>query len=323
MRVLWVCVTVALGAAMVAACGSGDTQDAATAGDGGGSGGSAGARGDSGGAGNAGGGGAGGKGGSAGAAGTGGTGGGGGAGGAGGSAGNGGVGGASGSGGGGMDGGAGTTDGGSGSADTGADGAPSDGAGDGAEGAAGSSAGDGSTDSSVDCGVVSDDKRIFVSSALYTGNLGGLTGADSKCQTLADAAGLCGKFKAWLSDPTGDAVDRLTHATGNYVLVSGQIVASGWSGLTSGTLQHAINVTEKNGAAPNGTVRCGANPDVPVWTGSVVAGTTIVMNGSCDNWTGSGGGIFGNGDATNSAWTAMCQLLSVCASTAALYCVEQ
>lgn len=168
-------------------------------------------------------------------------------------------------------------------------------------------------------------KHIFVSSALYTGDTGGLAGADSKCQALADAAGLCGMFKAWLSDGTGDATFRLTHATGNYVLMNGQIVASGWSGLTSGTLQHAIDRTETNGAAPIGTVTCGGGAIVPVWTGTTSSGA-VAASGSCSNWrsTGTGvAGVFGSADATNAAWTAMCQLLTVCASTAALYCVEQ
>ena len=45
-------------------------------------------------------------------------------------------------------------------------------------------------------------KRVFVTSANYTGDLGGLVGADSKCQALADSAGLDGNYKAWLSTNT-------------------------------------------------------------------------------------------------------------------------
>jgi len=181
---------------------------------------------------------------------------------------------------------------------------------------------DGSTGSGA-CTDASTDKLIFISSALYTGNLGGLSGADSKCHALAQSAGLCGTFKAWLSDATATAADRLTHATGDYVLTNGQIVAHGWSGLTAGTLQHAIDRTETNGAAPVGTVTCGGSAITPVWTGSTSAGTTF-DNGSCANWSGgSSGAIFGNALSTNFAWSGMCQLTTVCVSTAALYCVEQ
>jgi hypothetical protein len=194
----------------------------------------------------------------------------------------------------------------------------------GASGAVVGAAGaDGSAGGPGEC-TVTDDKRVFVSSALYDGALGGLAGADKKCQALATAAGLCGTFKAWLSDGTTAAADRLTHASGNYVRMDGQIVASGWSGLTSGTLLHAINRTERNAAAPVGTLSC-ANDAVPVWTDTLSAGT-IAASGSCSNWQtaspGSASGVFGNANATNLAWTQMCQL-TLCNLTAALYCVEQ
>jgi hypothetical protein len=64
---------------------------------------------------------------------------------------------------------------------------------------------------------------------------------------------------------------------------------------------------------------------VPVWTGTTSSGA-VAASGSCSNWKSVGtgvSGVFGNADATNFAWTAMCQLLTVCPSTAALYCVEQ
>src|SRR5262249_60557677 len=83
-------------------------------------------------------------------------------------------------------------------------------------------------------------KLVFVSSTTYTGNLGGLSGADAKCQSLATSAGHAGTFKAWLSDDVTDAKSRLTHSTMPYVLVDGTIVATGFTDLTSGTLRHAI-----------------------------------------------------------------------------------
>jgi hypothetical protein len=41
-------------------------------------------------------------------------------------------------------------------------------------------------------------KIVFITSTHYTGDLGGLAGADEKCQTHADSADLGGTFKAWL-----------------------------------------------------------------------------------------------------------------------------
>lgn len=42
-------------------------------------------------------------------------------------------------------------------------------------------------------------KRVFITSQTFTGNLGGLEGADAKCQNAADNAALGGEWKAWLS----------------------------------------------------------------------------------------------------------------------------
>ena len=41
---------------------------------------------------------------------------------------------------------------------------------------------------------------VFVTSETYTGNLGGVAGADDKCQALADQAGLPGVYMAWIAD---------------------------------------------------------------------------------------------------------------------------
>ena len=55
------------------------------------------------------------------------------------------------------------------------------------------------TDVSVVCENIGA-KRVFVSSTSSSANLGGIAGADSTCQTLANTAGLGGStWKAWLS----------------------------------------------------------------------------------------------------------------------------
>jgi Protein of unknown function (DUF1554) len=72
------------------------------------------------------------------------------------------------------------------------------------------------------CAVPGGSCTVFVTSQGFNGNLGGLAGADTKCQALADTAGLGGTYKAWLSDSTTDARNRLTQATVPYRLVDGQ-----------------------------------------------------------------------------------------------------
>ncbi|MGZ3454239.1 MAG: hypothetical protein ACXVEF_31830, partial [Polyangiales bacterium] len=78
-------------------------------------------------------------------------------------------------------------------------------------------------------------KVVFVTSTLYTGDLGGVAGADSKCQSAAAAASLAGTFKAWVSSATSSPSTTFVRTTGDYALPDGTVVAHGWSGLTSGT----------------------------------------------------------------------------------------
>jgi hypothetical protein len=55
---------------------------------------------------------------------------------------------------------------------------------------------------------------MFTTSTIYTPNLGGLSGADAKCNQLAAAAGLTGNYVAWLSTTSVSAVSRLNGASG-------------------------------------------------------------------------------------------------------------
>jgi len=51
---------------------------------------------------------------------------------------------------------------------------------------------------------------VFVTRSEYDANMGGLAGADQRCQSSAAAAGLGGTYRAWLSDSATDAKDRIT-----------------------------------------------------------------------------------------------------------------
>ena len=55
---------------------------------------------------------------------------------------------------------------------------------------------------------------VFVTSTTQNAALGGLGGADSLCMARAQAAGLSGTYKAWLSTSTVNAKDRLSPASG-------------------------------------------------------------------------------------------------------------
>jgi hypothetical protein len=169
-------------------------------------------------------------------------------------------------------------------------------------------------------------KYVFVTSAQYPASLGGLAGADSGCQALAKAAKLPGTYKAWLSDDTSSAAARLTHSTVPYVLSDGAtVVASDWNQLTSGTLNHAIDLTERGNAPPT-TSYCAPGAST-VWTDTATTGAEYAVGNNCSNWTGgSSQAWLGGATFTNWEWTAYCSGSAFCSNAAivaSLYCVEQ
>jgi hypothetical protein len=186
----------------------------------------------------------------------------------------------------------------------------------------------------TDAGVVPDNANasrrvIFVSSVSYSANLGGLDGADAKCQGLAQVAGLPGTFKAWLSDKKTAARDRLTHADVPYKLVDGTVIAKSWAELTSGTLAHGIYKTEKGSSPPaQQNARCYPS----AWTFTDQYGGIENM-GDCKGWTDTEaeavavdagtGTVLGFPGSTYPTWTEGCWDTLACSFTAPLYCIEQ
>jgi hypothetical protein len=169
----------------------------------------------------------------------------------------------------------------------------------------------------VPCGG---DRCVFVSSGRFTANLGGLSGADAKCQSAATAAGLPGTYQAWLSDySTGAATRFMTRSATPYRRVDGALVASNWADLTDGTLANAISIDETGAPTSLGLV----------WTNTSASGTPLSTGptGTCSNWTfggapSPGGGRRGAALATNFTWTDAISE-AVCFLQLNLYCFQQ
>jgi len=155
-------------------------------------------------------------------------------------------------------------------------------------------------------------KVVFVREATSNGGLGGLSGADEKCQSAAFAAGLQGTYLAWLSTSEGSPVSRFKKSSVPYRRIDGVEVAENWSGLVDGGLTNAINVTEQG------------NPPVGnVWTNTVAKGTG--WGGSdCQGWTDSESAAPGNGYPPNkdTTWT-QGGVDSGCGAELHIYCFEQ
>src|SRR5579862_2649322 len=117
--------------------------------------------------------------------------------------------------------------------------------------------------------------KAFVTSATFTGDLGGQTGADAKCARAAKAVGLSGTFKAWLSTSKRNAKDKLGTARG-FVRVDGQPFADQVSDIVAGRIFNPLDIDENGDAHPD-------SPN-PVWTGTLGDGT-VATGDTCSDWT--------------------------------------
>ncbi len=160
-------------------------------------------------------------------------------------------------------------------------------------------------------------KTVFVTSNYYNGDLGGVTGADDKCQAAANSAGLSGVYKAWISVATSSPSIAFTQSVVPYVTTRGDRIASNWTDLTDGTLINPILGDEYGTALV----------DADVWTNTKADGTISSLIDSCDNFTSSAGGVtnrarVGLASRISSAWTSGATFECVFGMMR-LYCFQQ
>jgi len=154
---------------------------------------------------------------------------------------------------------------------------------------------------------------VFLSSQTYDGNLGGVSGADAKCQALAQAAGLSGIFMAWISDDSTSPNERFWHSFYPYLLSSGYKVAENWEDLTN-WISVAINRTEWN----EGPVT------EYVWTGTAMDGRRAGLPSPCENWLSNSDtvdGIVGSSGDIDYRWTSVRD--PICSNFYHIYCFQQ
>jgi hypothetical protein len=167
-------------------------------------------------------------------------------------------------------------------------------------------------------------KRVFVTSASYSGNLAaaagvsdGLAGGDKLCNSAAIGGGVGGTWKAWLSSSTVSAIDRIADV-GPWYLTNGRLAFRNKAQLTTDPLT-AIEVDE-GGRLVGAGVWTGTEG---VWTGTASGGQRAST--TCVSWTSDSSTSFGTlgiNYSPDSSWTDGSPPWS-CETPFHLYCFEQ
>lgn len=134
------------------------------------------------------------------------------------------------------------------------------------------------TDASRDAGTSMSFFVTSTGSGNSGGNLGGLAGADAKCQTLATAAGAGGRtWRAYLSITGTNARDRI--GTGPWYNQKGTMIAATVAAL------HAADIPAANAIDETGAIVPANQHDI--LTGSNLDGTANAS--TCEGWTSNAG----------------------------------
>jgi hypothetical protein len=176
----------------------------------------------------------------------------------------------------------------------------------------------GESNSGSQDGVADGDHRIFVTSTSYTGNLGGISGANAKCAGHASSVGLTKVYKAILSDSTADVVNTLQITGGVYLFTDNTnitlVVAAGselWDTDTKDLL-NTVGVDESYNSIT-------ATP----WTGSDSDGTLAISNDHCTNWTTTATeGQVGSSIITTDAWLEGTADV-LCSNSHPIFCISE
>ena len=160
-------------------------------------------------------------------------------------------------------------------------------------------------------------RKVFVTSQSWSGALGGVVGADQKCQAAGDAVtALSGKtWKAWISETGSSPLDRFTK-DGKFVRMDSVQVA--------GSFDRLFDPYYTQLDAPIALDESGVRVTAEAWGATQFDGTPYGSTYDCAEWTdGTAGasGLTGLSSATSSSWEVGAS--RTCDQPQHLYCFEQ
>ena len=162
--------------------------------------------------------------------------------------------------------------------------------------------------------------RIFVTSKTMAGHkIGGAVKADDRCQVVAQAEGIGGKWRAIIASGRSKLSGRVDLRSVPYVNLNGDVLSTELKGLFDGEISHPVRYTEKRS-------RLTSKDNTRVWTG--LEPDSENASDTCSYWSkmlskGRVGDAMLSSKETNtgSTWLARRALVR-CAAQARLYCVD-
>ncbi|MBZ5714495.1 hypothetical protein [Nannocystis pusilla] len=123
-------------------------------------------------------------------------------------------------------------------------------------------------------------RPVFVTSQAYSGDLGGLSGADLKCQARAAGVGLAHPhtYRAWLADGfdgPGDRFEQKQLAGVPYLRLDGRVIAADYDELITLGPRTGITLTELGELLV----------EEWVWTNTSAFGDSFSPDNHCSHWT--------------------------------------
>lgn len=162
-------------------------------------------------------------------------------------------------------------------------------------------------------------RLLFVTSARFNGSMGGVSGADTRCNTAASAAGLDASFIAWVGQGTGGGPASRLSDPGRPIVYPDKTTAAGSLAELGATGPRMPIVVTETGTK----LAAAACADDHVWTNARANGAVPDAGDDCDSWgnvlAGGGAGQLGG---AHDEWTDGCGTKS-CQADGHLYCFQK